>query len=106
MKENKISADQSTKIQAVRGLAIIAVVIIPVIHCTPDFSMPVEVFFKPFVNFAVGTFLFLSGLLSNVTMWKPLKRIKKILIPYVIWTLIYTVINYGITSGIKGFVLR
>lgn len=102
MQERKTLGIQSKKIQAIRGFAIIAVVII---HCTPDFSMPIEVFFRPFVNFAVGTFLFLSGMLSNVATWNPLKRIKKVLVPYIIWTLIYAVINYEIASGIKGFVI-
>lgn len=47
-------------------------------------------FFRPFFNFSVGLFLFLSGMLSNVKNYNPKKRIIKILIPYVIWTLIYT----------------
>ena len=43
MQEKKILAVHREKIQVIRGLAIIAVVII---QCTPVFSMHIEVFFK------------------------------------------------------------
>jgi len=75
---------QQTHIQLLRGLAIIAVVLI---HNTP--TGLTQVFMRPFLNFSVGLFLFLSGLLSNACNWKPSKRIKKIIIPYIIWTFIY-----------------
>lgn len=80
---------QQNKIQLVRGIAIIAVVLI---HSLPDGL--IQVFVRPFINFAVPCFLFLSGLLSHADHWHPWKRIKKILIPYVIWTLFYTVLNH------------
>lgn len=79
---------QRNNIQLLRGIAILAVVLI---HNTPAGLS--QVFIRPFLNFAVGLFLFLSGLLSNAENWKPLKRIKKILIPYVIWTVVYSVIK-------------
>jgi surface polysaccharide O-acyltransferase-like enzyme len=41
----------------------------------------------------VGLFIFLSGMLSNASNWKPWKRIKKVLIPYLIWTAVYVAIN-------------
>ena len=41
----------------------------------------------------MGLFLFLSGLLSNADKWKPWKRIKKVAMPYLIWTMIYVVLN-------------
>lgn len=75
---------QQTQIQLLRGLAIIAVVLI---HNTPIGLT--QVFIRPFLNFSVGLFLFLSGLLSNACNWKPLKRIKKVIIPYIISTFIY-----------------
>lgn len=96
-----LSAAQSERIQVVRGLAIIAVVCI---HSTPDFSMPVEVFCKPFLNFAVGAFLFLSGLLSDAEKWDPLKRIRKLLIPYALWSLVYVFVNNGTSLSLPAFV--
>ena len=80
-----VNEQKSAKIQALRGLAIIAVVFI---HCTPH-GMTLVVC-RPFLNFAVGLFLFLSGLLSDASRWKPSKRLAKILIPYAIWTFLYT----------------
>lgn len=84
----KLSQDQSRKVQFLRGLAIIAVVFI---HNTPVGLT--QVFFRPFVNFCVGLFLFLSGMLSSANSWKPRKRLQKVLIPYLIWTLIYVILN-------------
>ena len=43
------------------------------------------------MNFSVGLFLFLSGLLSNVERWNPVKRITKVVVPYFIWTLVYVI---------------
>ena len=56
-----------------------------------------QVFFRPFLNFSVGLFLFLSGMLSNSSNWNPKKRIIKVLIPYVLWTLIYSTM-YNISN--------
>ena len=75
---------QSNHIQILRGMAIIAVV---VIHNTPIGLA--QVFVRPFLNFCVGTFLFLSGFLSSNKSWKPKKRLLKVLVPYVIWSFIY-----------------
>lgn len=83
-----ITSNKSLKIQILRGLAIIAVVLI---HACP--SGITQVLCRPFINFSVGSFLFLSGMLSNVERWNPKKRIMKVVIPYVIWTLIYTIIS-------------
>ena len=80
-----INDNKSAKIQVLRGLAIIAVVFI---HTTP--AGMAQVICRPFFNFAVGLFLFLSGMLSDAKRWKPMKRLIKILIPYAIWTFLYT----------------
>lgn len=90
---NKI---KSYKIQLLRGLAIIAVILI---HSTPGGLM--QVYVRPFLNFAVGLFLFLSGLLTTNQNWHPQKRLKKILIPYVLWTLIYV----ALTNYQSGYML-
>ena len=83
-----VSPKKSYMIQMLRGFAIIAVVFI---HNTPD-GLP-QVFCRPFLNFSVGLFLFLSGMLSSADKWKPRKRIMKILIPYIIWTLLYVILH-------------
>jgi len=83
----ELSKGKSIKIQILRGLAIIAVVCI---HNIPGGLT--QVFCRPFVNFAVGLFLFLSGLLSRADNWHPSKRIIKVIIPYIIWTCIYVVL--------------
>lgn len=71
-----------------RGFAIIAVVFI---HNTPNGVS--QVYFRPFMNFSVGLFLFLSGMLSNSNHINYIKRITKVVIPYIIWTLIYSILN-------------
>ena len=90
-----MSEKKSYTIQVLRGFAIIAVVLI---HNTPT-GLP-QVFCRPFLNFAVGLFLFLSGMLSNAEKWKPWKRIKKVIVPYFIWTLIYAVL-YNLKTPAK-----
>lgn len=84
----EITENKSYKIQLLRGVAIIAVV---AIHNTPGGLA--SVWIRPFINFAVGMFLFLSGMLSSAEKWKPWKRIKKIIIPYLIWTMVYAVLK-------------
>lgn len=64
----KLSEIKSNKIQMLRGLAIIAVVFI---HNTSNGLA--QVWLRPFMNFAVGLFLFLSGMLSNAEKWNPKK---------------------------------
>ena len=81
----KATKEESYRIQILRGIAIIAVVCI---HNTSPGTA--QIWSRPFINFAVGMFIFLSGLLSNEGDRKPLHRIKKVIIPYVIWTIIYT----------------
>lgn len=79
----------SAKIQFLRAVAIIAVVFI---HTCPSGIW--QVICRPFLNFAVALFLFLSGYLTVPPegSWLPLykKRIYRVLIPYIIWSIIYT----------------
>lgn len=89
-----MTKDKSYKIQVLRGLAIIAVVFI---HNTPVGL--IQVWVRPFLNICVGCFLFLSGLLSSADKWNPFKRIIKVIIPYIIWTLVYVIIYYYNTPG-------
>lgn len=78
-------------IQALRGLAIAAVVLI---HCLPQLAASVAV--RPWLNFAVALFVFLSGCLTPRekvgdarAFWG--RRLGKVLAPYVLWTLFYLV---------------
>lgn len=86
----------SHKIQMLRGLAIMAVVII---HTVP-YDM-IAVFVRPLVNFAVSMFLFLSGYLTSSgdmkeDYWRIIKRrLIRVLVPYVVWTVIYTFASHG-----------
>ena len=72
--EKKLTKDESYKIQLLRGLSIIAVVCI---HNTPGGM--VQAWCRPFLNFAVAMFLFMSGMLSDSINWKPVHRIKRLL---------------------------
>lgn len=62
------------------------------IHTTPSGNW--QVVCRPFINFSVATFLFLSGYLTRIENdnWSAFckKRIFRVLIPYLIWTLLYT----------------
>ena len=77
-------------IQVFRAIAIIAVVMI---HTTPAGEM--QVICKPFINFAVATFIFLSGYLTKADNdnWLAFyrRRIIRVLVPYFIWTVIYSI---------------
>lgn len=81
---------KNTRIQIFRAVAIMAVVMI---HTTPGGLC--QVVFKPFVNFAVATFLFLSGYLTKADNdnWLAFyrKRIIRVLVPYLIWTIVYSI---------------
>ena len=88
---------KNNTIQIIRALAIIAVVMI---HTTPLGYY--QVFCRPFINYAVATFLFLSGFLTKIdndnwiTFYK--KRIKRVIIPYLIWTVFYTLSSKSIVA--------
>lgn len=81
------------KIQVLRAFAISAVVMI---HSNVDGLK--AVIDRPFLNFAVALFVFCSGYLTKISVndikvfYK--KRILRVLIPYIIWSIIYT-IAYG-----------
>ena len=80
----------SPDIQFFRAIAIIAVVMI---HTTPAGEW--QIFCKPFINFAVATFIFLSGYLTKADNdnWLAFyrRRITRVLVPYFIWTVIYSI---------------
>lgn len=88
---SKVSTQaKNNSVQIMRGLAITAVVII---HSYPNgFS---GVFIRPFVNFAVAMFIFLSGYLTKLEIPNyrnfMYRRIKKVFVPYCIWSVIYMI---------------
>lgn len=86
---------RNNTVQVFRAISIIAVVMI---HTTPSGYW--QLCCRPFINFAVATFLFLSGYLTKVDNddWWQLykKRIIRVIIPYVIWTVLYTIASHQI----------
>ena len=83
---------KNKRIQVLRGIAILAVILI---HTCPGGLW--QVYCRPFVNFAVGLFLFLSGFLTSWDQedWGAFfkRRLLRVLVPYVIWTILYTLVK-------------
>lgn len=78
-------------IQALRGLAIAAVVLI---HCLPQCEASVAL--RPLLNWSVAMFLFLSGVLTTEEKMKRggviRRRLLKIAAPYLVWSAIYLLV--------------
>lgn len=78
------------KIQIVKAVAIVAVVMI---HSDTEGLFGVGV--RPFINFAVALFIFCSGYLTKLEQQNTkkfyVKRLIKVLVPYLLWSLVYTV---------------
>ena len=91
---------QNSRIQIIRGIAILMVVSMHVLYWNPNLSSIVT--FKNLLNPCVAIFLFLSGYLStNITdnvKDKIYKRIRKVFIPYTLWTILYTLYMYDNTK--------
>ena len=88
-----IKQNKRDKIQLLRAFAIIAVVFI---HTCLDDVVGVGI--RNFINYAVALFIFISGYLFNVPVTNIIEFYKKkfirVLVPYIIWTIIYSVIYY------------
>lgn len=103
MKSNAVKkvtpTNKNQHIQFLRGLAILAVVMIH--SYIPDLP---RVLIRPFINFAVALFIFLSGYLTKTQITDIgsfyAKRILRVLVPYTIWSVVY-----GATQGFEGFLL-
>lgn len=78
-------------IQALRGLAIAAVVLI---HCLPQCEASVAL--RTLLNWSVAMFLFLSGVLTTEEKMKRggviRRRLLKIAAPYLVWSAIYLLV--------------
>ena len=87
---NPLKSQKSLTIQLFRGIAILCVILA---HTCPDGIMTVIV--RPIVNICVPLCLFLSGYLTKIENrnWPALfkKRIARVFIPYLIWTILYTI---------------
>ena len=93
----KLTKGQSDAIRVLRGLAILSVVCI---HNTP--ATAVQVYVRPFLNFSVGLFLFLSGVVYTITgEWKGKKtkggfirhKLLSLGVPYIVFSVVYICIN-------------
>lgn len=93
----------SNKIQICRAIAIIAVVIIH--NCPQEYE---GIVIRCFVNFAVALFIFLSGYLTNLVnnnikiFYK--KRLMRVIIPYCIWSILYTIASNKWDDFIFNFI--
>ena len=93
--------------QWIRAIAVFAVICI---HISIDESSPgnltIGMFFKSFVLFPVPLFFFMSGYFYNPNgnFWK---RIQRLLIPYLLWSLIYLALkgNFDVLSISKALLL-
>jgi len=83
----EISSYTSEKIYISKGYAIIAVIFSHILYQTS-----VEVYLRELCNPCVGIFFFWAGYLADTNhIWEKYgRRILRVLIPYVIWSVIYT----------------
>ena len=93
------------KIQIMRGLSIISVIVIHTYNTNTYAWGGYGVAIRPFVNFAVGMFIFLSGYLTKENengVYRDIiyRRIKKIIVPYIIWSFIFAIVNRRINTFI------
>lgn len=96
--------NQKEKIQVVRAIAIFMVIVTHTVLFNPY-----EIWVRPFVNPAVGMFIFLSGLLTKekiqgreiFSFYK--RRLLRVLIPYTLWSIIYVVFQGSYDTAIKDY---
>ncbi len=96
--------NQKEKIQVVRAVAIFMVIVTHTVLWNPY-----EIYIRPFVNPAVGIFIFLSGMLTReeirgkdiLSFYK--RRLLRVFIPYTLWSIIYVVFQGSYDTAIKDF---
>lgn len=100
--------------QVIRGICILAVIMI---HCptgvpygTESFEFKFWLIVRQLINFPVAIFIFLAGYfvdfgkcINNSYIFY-LKRIKRLLIPFFIWSIIYSCISAVLTYYGKGMI--
>lgn len=76
--------------------------LVVLIHCIPAQQLETALIIRPILNPAVAVFLFLSGYLTrnknDVGASLIVGRLKKVLIPYVVWSVIYSLAKGSNTS--------
>ena len=101
--------------QAMRGICIICVILI---HCKTGmefkgnsslvFNYDYWLIFRQLINFPVASFIFLSGYFVNIGIVGEnpsafiYKRGRRILIPYLLWTSFYSLLNITLGTEING----
>ncbi|OQB14344.1 MAG: glucans biosynthesis protein [Firmicutes bacterium ADurb.Bin193] len=99
--------------QSIRGICIICVVLI---HCRAGalylqnsdhiWNYHYWLILRQIINFAVAVFIFMAGYFTNIEKVKSqkmgyyLKRVTRLVIPFVIWSTFYTIINIA-ANGFK-----
>lgn len=95
--------------QIIRAICILAVILIHTLYFTNiSIYNYNNIIIRRIINFAVGTFIFLAGYFVHVENKKEFykKKIKRILIPLLVWDIIYTIIyNFVEYNGIKSLIL-
>lgn len=114
-----MTAQKDLFFQGIRGVCIIAVVLI---HCMTGgmfeheailrFNYDYWIVFRQFINFPVAIFIFLSGYFVKQKEYRKdsfdaiKRRGGRLLVPFIIWSLIYTAYNFVVQgfqiSGIKA----
>lgn len=92
-------------IQLVRGLCIIAVVLIHILFFSENnhFINHFNISIRTVINFCVAIFVFISGYLNNTEKIENnprqylIKRLKRLYIPFIVYSILYSVINNNIS---------
>lgn len=89
MKETK---QRDAYFQAIRGICMCAIILI---HCQAYGNSVVaeyyQIVLRQIINFAVATFIFMAGFFAHPYKRGYWNRLKKLLIPYVLWSIFYSV---------------
>ncbi len=96
--------NQKEKIQVVRAIAIFMVIVTHTVLFNPY-----EIYIRPFVNPAVGMFIFLSGMLTKeeiqgkeiLSFYK--RRLLRVFIPYTLWSIIYVVFQGSYDTAVIDY---
>lgn len=96
--------NQKEKIQVVRAVAIFMVIVTHTVLFNPY-----EIYVRPFVNPAVGMFIFLSGMLTKekiqgreiLSFYK--RRLLRVFIPYTLWSVVYVVFQGSYSTAVIDY---
>jgi len=104
--------------EAIRGICIIFVVLIHIQNGSNykelvayQFNSNYWLVLRQFINFPVAVFVFITAYFTNITKvsqkpWKYyISRGKRLLIPFVVWSLFYTAISIG-KEGFNGGIVK